>query len=293
MQIIDGKIISAQIKTEIADEVKKIQQAGGKIPHLAAILVGNDGASETYVSHKIMDCEQVGFSSTLVRLDASVTEESLIKEIITINKNPEIDGLIVQLPLPKHISEHSIIDVIDFKKDVDGLHPMNVGRMVIGLSSYVSATPAGILELLQRYKIQTAGKRVVVIGRSNIVGKPISNLLFQKSGFGNATVTICHSLTKDINAICLEADILIAAMGSPGFVTSGMVKEGAVVIDVGTTRITSETLKSGYRLVGDVKFDEVAPKCSFISPVPGGVGLMTRAMLLKNTLLAAKKEIYH
>jgi len=293
MQIIDGKIISEQMKTEIAAEVKEMKLLQHKAPHLAAILVGNDGASETYVSHKIKDCEQVGFLSTLVRLDASVTEESLIKEIIQINENPDIDGLIVQLPLPKHISEHHIIQTIDFKKDVDGLHPMNVGRMVIGLPSYVSATPAGIIELLRRYGIQTTGRRVVVIGRSNIVGKPISNLLFQKTEFGNATITVCHSFTNNIRLICLEADILIAAIGSPEFVSADMVKEGAVVIDVGTTRIKSETLKSGYRLVGDVKFDEVAPKCSFISPVPGGVGLMTRAMLLKNTLLAAKNAIYH
>ena len=293
MQLIDGKIISEQIKAEIAKEVEEIKRKGGKVPHLAAILVGNDGASDTYVSHKVKDCEQVGFKSTLLRFDTSVTEETIIHEIKKINNDPDIDGLIVQLPVPKHISEHKIIETIDPKKDVDGFHPVNVGRMVIGLPCYVSATPAGIIELLRRYKIQTTGKRVVVIGRSNIVGKPISNLLFQKAEFGDATVTVCHSRTKDIKSICLEADIIIAALGSPEFVTADMVKDGVVIIDVGTTRIKSETTKSGFKLVGDVKFDEVAPKCSFITPVPGGVGLMTRVALLQNTLLSAKKTIYN
>ncbi len=292
MVIIDGKLISGQIKEEIADEVKKIIQNGGKVPHLAAILVGNDGASDTYVSHKIRDCEQVGIKSTLIRFNDSIREETLINEIIKVNENTDIDGLIVQLPVPEHISENKIIETIDPKKDVDGFHPVNVGRMVIGLPSYISATPAGILELFRRYGIKTSGKRVVVIGRSNIVGKPLINLLFQKADYGNATVTACHSRTRNLGEICLEADILIAALGSPEFVTEGMVKEGAVVIDVGTTWIKSETSNTGFKLVGDVKFNEVAPKCSFITPVPGGVGLMTRVMLLRNTLLSAKKEIY-
>lgn len=293
MILIDGKIISSQMKIEISNEVIEIRKKGGKVPHLAAILVGNNSASDTYVSHKIKDCEQVGFESTLLRFDDSIQEEMLIHEIIKINENPDIDGLIVQLPVPQQISERKIIETINFKKDVDGFHPINVGRMVIGLPSYISATPAGIIELFRRYKIQTYGKRVVVIGRSNIVGKPISNLLFQKTDFGNATVTVCHSYTKDIGSICREADIIIAAMGSPGFVTADMVKEGSVIIDVGTTWIKSATSKSGFRLAGDVNFDEVAPKCSYISPVPGGVGLMTRVMLLKNTLLAAKNAIYN
>jgi methylenetetrahydrofolate dehydrogenase (NADP+)/methenyltetrahydrofolate cyclohydrolase len=292
MQLIDGKVISEQIKAEITKEVEEIKKKGGKIPHLAAILVGNDGASETYVAHKVKDCEQVGIKSTLIRLDSSVSEEILINEIKKINVNPDIDGLIVQLPVPKHISETKIIETINPAKDVDGFHPINIGRLVIGLPAYISATPAGIVELLRRYKIQTSGKRCVVIGRSNIVGKPISILLAQKSEVGDATVTICHSRTQNLKEICREADILIAAMGNAGFVTGDMVKEGAVVIDVGITRIKSETTKSGFKLVGDVKFDEVAPKCSYITPVPGGVGPMTRVALLQNTLLSAKKVIY-
>ena len=292
MQLIDGKAISEQIKAEIAREVEEIKKNGGKIPHLAAILVGNDGASETYVAHKVKDCEQVGFKSTLVRFDASVSEETVINEIKRINADKDIDGLIVQLPVPKHISETKIIETIDPTKDVDGFHPINIGRMVIGLPAYVSATPAGIIELLRRYKIQTAGKNCVVIGRSNIVGKPISNLLIQKGDVGDATVTICHSRTKNLKEICREADIVIAALGRAEFVTADMVKEGAVVIDVGITRVESKTSKSGFKLIGDVKFDEVAPKCSFITPVPGGVGPMTRVALLQNTLLSAKKTIY-
>lgn len=292
MQLIDGKVISEQIKAEIAKEVEGIKQRGEKVPHLAAILVGNDGASETYVAHKVKDCEQVGFKSTLVRFDASVSEETLINEIKKINADKDIDGLIVQVPLPKQISETKIIETIDPAKDVDGFHPINIGRMVIGLPAYVSATPAGIIELLRRYKIQTAGKNCVVIGRSNIVGKPIANLLIQKADVGDATVTICHSRTKNLKEICFEADIVIAALGSAGFVTADMVKEGAVVIDVGITRVASTTTKSGYKLLGDVKFDEVAPKCSYITPVPGGVGPMTRVALLQNTLLSAKRAIY-
>ncbi len=292
MQLIDGKAISDQIKVEIAREVEQIKKNGGKIPHLAAILVGNDGPSETYVAHKVKDCEEVGFVSTLLRFDASISEETLINEIKKVNANSDIDGLIVQLPVPKHISEAKIIETIDPAKDVDGFHPINMGRMLIGLPSYISATPAGIVELIRRYKIQTSGKNCVVIGRSNIVGKPISNLLAQKSDFGNATVTMCHSRTKNIEEICRNADIIIAALGKPEFITASMVKDGAVVIDVGITRIKSEKTKSGFKLVGDVKFDEVAPKCSFITPVPGGVGPMTRVSLLQNTLLSAKKIIY-
>lgn len=292
MQIIDGKIISEQIKLEIAKEVEIIKKNNGKIPHLAAILVGNDGASDTYVTHKVKDCEQVGFTSTLLRFDSSVTEAFLINEIKKINENPDIDGLIVQLPVPAHISETRIIETIDPKKDVDGFHPMNVGRMVVGLPAFISATPAGIVELLRRYKIPTAGKKCVVIGRSNIVGKPMSNLMAQKSDVGDATVTLCHSRTKNLKEECLQADIIIAALGKAEFVTADMVKEGAVVIDVGITRVSSSTSKSGFKLVGDVKFDEVAPRCSFITPVPGGVGPMTRVALLQNTLLSAKKVIY-
>ena len=292
MQIIDGKAISEQIKNEIAEEVRIIKSKGGKIPHLAAILVGNDGASETYVSLKVKDCEQVGYKSTLLRFEPTISEESLIDEIKKINQNPDIDGLIVQLPVPRHISENKIIETIDPAKDVDGFHPINLGRMVIGLPAYVSATPAGVLELLKRYKIQTSGKRVVVIGRSNIVGKPLSILLAQKSEVGDATVTVCHSRTQNLKEITLQADILIAAMGSPEFVKEDMVKQGAVVIDVGTTRVKSETTKSGFKLTGDVKYGEVAPKCSYITPVPGGVGPMTRVMLLTNTLLSAKKAIF-
>lgn len=292
MIIIDGKTISEQIKAEIAREVEDIKKKGGKTPHLAAILVGNDGASETYVAHKVKDCEQVGFTSTLLRFDPSITEEELINEIKKVNANPDIDGLIVQLPVPAHISDNKIIETIDPAKDVDGFHPINVGRMVIGLPAYVSATPAGIIELMRRYKIETAGKKCVVIGRSNIVGKPISNLLIQKADVGDATVTICHSRTKDLKAICKDADIIIAALGRSEFVTADMVKDGAVVIDVGITRVTSATTKSGFKLVGDVKYDEVAPKCSYITPVPGGVGPMTRVALLQNTLLSAKRAIY-
>ncbi len=292
MAIIDGKAIAGQIKEEIANEVRHMVENGGKIPHLAAILVGNDGASDTYVSHKIRDCEQVGIKSTLIRLSESTEERFLINEINKINKDSDIDGLIVQLPVPEHISERKIIEAIDPEKDVDGFHPLNVGRMVLGLPSFISATPAGIIELFKRCNISTSGKRVVVLGRSNIVGKPAFNLLIQKSEFGDATVTVCHSRSRNIPGICREADIIIAAMGSPEFVTEDMVKDGAVIIDVGTTWVKSDVSKTGYKLIGDVKFNEVAPKCSFISPVPGGVGLMTRVMLLKNTLLSAKKEIY-
>ena len=292
MQLIDGKSISDQVKTEIAQKVLDIKTAGGKTPHLAAILVGHDGGSETYVGHKVKACEQVGFKSTLVRYEDDVTEATLIAKINELNNDADIDGFIVQLPLPKHISEQKIIEAIDYRKDVDGFHPINVGRLVIGLPAFKSATPAGIMELLSRYKIDTAGKNCVVLGRSNIVGRPISVLMSQKGTPGDATVTVCHSRSKNLKEICASADILIAALGSPEFVTADMVKEGAVIIDVGTTRIASPETKSGWKLKGDVKFDEVAPKCSYITPVPGGVGPMTIVSLLQNTLLSAMKVIY-
>lgn len=292
MQLIDGKKIAEQVKLEIAQEVKNIVAAGGKKPHLAAILVGHDGGSETYVAHKVKDCEEVGFASTLLRFEDTVTEAELLKTIAQLNANADIDGFIVQLPLPKHIAEQKIIEAIDPKKDVDGFHPANVGRTVIGLPAYISATPDGIVELLRRYNIETAGKNCVVIGRSNIVGRPISVLLSQKGNPGDATVTVCHSRTPNIGQITRQADIIIAAIGQPEFLKGDMVKEGAVVIDVGTTRVANSSTKSGFKLTGDVKFDEVAPRCSYITPVPGGVGPMTRVALLKNTLLAAKKTIY-
>ena len=290
MELIDGKKISNEMKEEIAEEVKALVAKGGKIPHLAAILVGHDGGSETYVAHKVKACEQVGFHSTLVRYEDDVTEDELLAKVDELNKNPDIDGFIAQLPLPDHITEKKIIKAIDPSKDVDGFHPVNVGNMVIGLPAFVSATPFGIMELLKRYHIETSGKNCVIIGRSNIVGRPASILLSQKGV--DATVTIVHSRTKDIPMITREADIIIAAMGKPGFVTADMVKEGAVVIDVGTTRVKSDKTKSGWKLKGDVDFEAVAPKCSYITPVPGGVGPMTIVSLLKNTLLASKKEIY-
>jgi len=292
MTIIDGKKISDEVKNEIAAEVANIKAKGGKIPHLAAILVGHDGGSETYVGHKVKACEQVGFTSTLIRYEDDVTEAELLAKINELNNDTDIDGFIVQLPIPKHINEQKVIEAIDPKKDVDGFHPVNVGRTVIGLPAFISATPAGIMELLCRYKIDTAGKHCVVLGRSNIVGRPMSVLMSQKGNPGDATVTVCHSRTKNLEEICKQADIIIAALGSPNFVKASMVKEGAVVIDVGTTRVKSDLTKSGFKLTGDVKFDEVASKCSFITPVPGGVGPMTIVSLLKNTLLAAKKEIF-
>jgi len=292
MILIDGKIISAQIKSEIAEEVNRILNDGGKRPHLAVVIIGHDGGSETYVANKIRTCEELGFASTLIRYEDDVTESELLETISKLNNNQDIDGFIVQLPLPKHISERKIIEAIDYRKDVDGFHPINVGRMMIGLPCFVSATPAGIVELLRRYNIETVGKNCVVLGRSNIVGKPIAALLMQKSYPGDCTVTVCHSRTVNIEKYCREADIIIAALGVPEFLKGDMVKEGAVVIDVGTTRVPSTETKSGFRLKGDVLFDEVAPKCSYISPVPGGVGLMTIVSLMKNTLLAAKKIIY-
>lgn len=292
MELIDGKKISDQVKAEIAEEVKVMVAAGGKRPHLAAILVGHDGGSETYVAHKVKSCEQVGFTSTLIRYEEDVTENELLAKVNELNNDADIDGFIVQLPLPKHIAEQKVIEAIDYRKDVDGFHPVNVGRLHIGLPTYLSATPAGIIELLRRYNIQTAGKHCVVIGRSNIVGKPVAGLMVQKGYPGDCTVTICHSRTPNLNEVVLQADIIIAAIGSPEFVKAEMVKEGAVVIDVGTTRVASTETKSGFKLKGDVKFDEVAPKCSYITPVPGGVGPMTIVSLLKNTLLAAKKAVY-
>lgn len=292
MQLIDGKAVATQIKQEIAQEVAEIKAAGGKTPHLAAVLVGHDGGSETYVSSKVRTCEEVGFKSTLIRYEEDVTEEELLACVSRLNDDPDIDGFIVQLPLPMHISEEKITEAIDYRKDVDGFHPVNVGRMSLGMPCFLSATPAGIVELLRRYDIETRGRHCVVLGRSNIVGKPVSVLMMQKGNPGDCTVTVCHSRTKNIREICLQADIIIAALGVPGFLKGDMVKEGAVVIDVGTTRLPSDKTKSGFRLAGDVLFDEVAPKCSWITPVPGGVGPMTIVSLMRNTLLAGKKEIY-
>lgn len=292
MILIDGKETAGQIKLEIAREVEDIITSGGKRPHLAAVLVGNDPASETYVNFKVKDCEQVGFESTLVRFNEDTSEAQLLDKVAELNRDAEIDGFIVQLPLPSHISEAKVIESIDPSKDVDGFHPVNAGRLLIGLPCFESATPAGIIELIKRYNIPTSGKHCVVIGRSNIVGKPIAALLAQKRELGNATVTVCHSRTKDIREMTLQADIIIAAMGQPGFLTEDMVPQDAVVIDVGTTRVKSDKTKSGFKLMGDVDFDAVAAKCSYITPVPGGVGPMTRVSLLLNTLKAAKKEIY-
>lgn len=292
MELLDGKRIADEVKQEIAAEVTEMIVNGKKRPHLAAILVGNDGASETYVGHKEKSCSQVGFKSSVLRFPETISEVELLSKVDELNKDSDIDGFIIQLPLPKHISDQKVIEAIDPKKDVDGFHPMNVGRMTIGLPSYVSATPDGIMELIRRYKIETSGKHCVVLGRSNIVGRPMANLLSQKGYPGDCTVTLCHSRTNNLTEVLRSADILIAALGQPEFVTSKMVKEGAVVIDVGITRIKSEASKSGWKLVGDVKFDEVAHKCSYITPVPGGVGPLTIVSLLKNTLKAAKREIY-
>lgn len=290
MQLIDGKNISDQIKCEIADEVAQMVANGQRPPHLAVIIVGHDGGSETYVANKVKSCAQVGFKSTHIAFEESISEVKLLKEIEKLNADPELDGLIVQLPLPKHIDEQKIIEAIDYRKDVDGFHPINVGKMSIGLPCFVSATPSGIIELLRRYDIPTSGKNCVVIGRSNIVGKPIATLMMQKGYPGDATVTVCHSRTKNLADITRQADIIIAALGSPEFLKEDMVKEGAVVIDVGTTRVPSTETKSGFRLCGDVDFKNVAPKCSYITPVPGGVGPMTIVSLLRNTLQAAKNR---
>ncbi len=292
MTIIDGKKVSEEIQGEIAAEVQKLKAAGKKIPHLAAILVGNDGASETYVGGKVKACERVGFRSTLVRLPDTVSESELLKKISDLNKDKDIDGFIVQLPLPKHISEQKVIETIAPEKDVDGFHPANVGRMALNLPTYLPATPYGILQLIERYKIETAGKTCVVIGRSHIVGSPMSILMARNTYPGNCTVTLTHSKTKNLKEICFSADILIVALGKAEFLTADYVKQGAAVIDVGITRVKSDKTKTGWKLLGDVKYDEVAPKCSFISHVPGGVGPMTITSLLLNSLKASKKEVY-
>lgn len=292
MQLIDGKAVAAQIKKEIAEEVAQLKAGSRKVPHLAAILVGHDGGSETYVASKVRTCEEVGFKSSLIRYEDDVTEAELLKKVDELNNDPDVDGFIVQLPLPKHISEQKVIEAIDYRKDVDGFHPINVGRMSIGLPCFVSATPAGILELLKRYGIETQGKHCVVLGRSNIVGKPMATLMMQKAYPGDCTVTVCHSRSKNLKEMCQAADIIIVALGVPEFLKADMVKPGAVVIDVGTTRLPSSVTKSGFKLTGDVKFDEVAPVCSYITPVPGGVGPMTIISLMRNTLLAGKKAIY-
>lgn len=292
MELIDGKLISQQIKEEIANEVKQIIERGEKRPHLAAILVGHDGASETYVASKVKSCDQVGFKSTLLRFEDNISENELLKNIEKLNNDDDVDGFIVQLPLPKHIDENKVIEAISPTKDVDGFHPVNVGRLVLDLPAFVSATPAGILELLKRYNIKTQGKHCVVLGRSNIVGKPMSILMSKKGEFANSTVTLCHSRTENLKEITKTADIIIVAMGIAEFLTADMVKEGVTVIDVGITRVKSDKTKSGWKLLGDVKFDEVAAKASYITPVPGGVGPMTIVSLMKNTLLAGQKKIY-
>lgn len=292
MTLIDGKKVADEIKQEIAATVEKMVAEGKKRPHLAAILVGHDGGSETYVAHKVRACEHCGFTSTLIRMEDDATEAQLLEAVERLNNDPDVDGFIVQLPLPKHISEQKVIEAIDYRKDVDGFHPINVGRMSIGLPCYLSATPAGIIELLARYEIPTKGKHCVVLGRSNIVGKPVASLMMQKHIPGDATVTVCHSATVNLKEICREADIIIAALGQPGFVTADMVKPGAVIVDVGTTRVPDATRKSGFRLRGDVDFDNVAPLCSYITPVPGGVGPMTICSLMRNTLLAGQGAIY-
>ena len=291
MELIDGKQTAATIKAEIKAEVENIVAQGGKRPHLAAILVGHDGGSETYVRNKVLACEACGFESTLLRFEDNITEEELLSCVSRLNRDDSVDGFIVQLPLPNHISEQKVIEAIDYRKDVDGFHPINVGRMAIGLPCYISATPKGILELLRRYDIQTSGKKCVILGRSNIVGKPMAMLMMQKQ-YGDSTVTVCHSRSKTLKEECLQADIIIAAIGQPGFLKADMVKPGAVVIDVGTTRVPDATKKSGFRLSGDVDFENVAPLCSYITPVPGGVGPMTICMLMLNTL-AAGKHLYY
>lgn len=288
MELIDGKKISAQIKQELADEVTRLKAEGHKIPHLVAVLVGNDPASETYVASKVKACQEVGFKSTELRYPAEMTEEQLLEVVDKLNKNADVDGYIVQLPLPAHISEQKVLLAIDPDKDVDGFHPCNVGKMVTGLPAYLPATPAGIVELLKRYHIPTQGKHCVVIGRSNIVGTPMSVLMSRKDKYADCTVTLCHSRTQNIKEYTLQADILIVALGKPHFVTADMVKEGAVVVDVGIHRVPSEKTKSGFRLIGDVDFENVAPRCSYITPVPGGVGPMTIVSLLQNTLRACK-----
>ena len=292
MPLLNGKTLAETIKQEIAEEVAELVASGGKKPHLAAVLVGSDGASQTYVNSKVQSCERVGFSSTLLRYDADITESDLLDVIHGLNQDDDIDGFIVQLPLPPHISDTAVLEAIDPRKDVDGFHPVNVGRMVLGMPAYLPATPFGIMTMLERYGVETRGAHCVVLGRSNIVGTPMSILLSRNSNPGNCTVTLCHSRTRNVAELCLQADIIVAALGIPNFLKADMVREGAVVIDVGITRVPDETRKSGYRLIGDVDFDAVAPKCSWITPVPGGVGPMTVTSLLLNTLQAAKREVY-
>jgi methylenetetrahydrofolate dehydrogenase (NADP+)/methenyltetrahydrofolate cyclohydrolase len=287
MQILDGKLVSEAIKAQLANKVAELKLTGKKIPHLAAILVGNNPASETYVASKVKSCAEIGYNSTLLRFDEQISEKHLLDNITLLNENADIDGILVQLPLPKHINEELVINTIDPSKDVDGFHPMNVGKMVSGLPTFIPATPYGIMLMLEHYNIATKGKHAVVIGRSHIVGTPMSILLSRNTHPGNCTVTLCHSQTANLKELCLQADIIIAAIGKPNFVTADMVKDGAVVVDVGINRIPDASKKSGSRLIGDVKFDEVAPKCSFITPVPGGVGPMTIAALLKNTYHAS------
>lgn len=291
MTLIDGKQTATSIKADIAEQVEKLIEAGGKRPHLAAILVGHDGGSETYVANKVKACKECGFKSTLLRFEDTITQQELLQEVDRLNNDADVDGFIVQLPLPAHIDEQKVIEAIDYRKDVDGFHPVNVGRLAIGLPCFISATPRGILELLRHYNIKTSGKKCVILGRSNIVGKPMAQLMMQKN-YGDATVTVCHSHSATLKEECRLADIIIAAIGQPEFVTADMVKPGAVVIDVGTTRVPDSTRPKGFRLTGDVKFDEVAPKCSYITPVPGGVGPMTICSLMINTLKAGRKEIY-
>lgn len=283
MQILDGKKAAQAIKDELKIEVAALAAEGKKVPHLAAILVGTNGASETYVAAKVKACEEVGFKSTLIRFEETISENKLLEQIQDLNSDPDVDGILVQLPLPKHISDEQVINTIDPDKDVDGFHPVSVGKMVQGVTTFIPATPHGVMLLLKHYKIDTKGKHAVVVGRSNIVGRPMSILLSENSNPGNCTVTICHSHTQNIKEICLKADIIVAALGKPEFVTADMVKEGAVIIDVGITRVADTTKKSGFKLKGDVEYDTVAPKCSYITPVPGGVGPMTIAALMKNT----------
>lgn len=293
MILIDGKKTSAEVKAEIKKDVEDFKAKGGKTPHLAAILVGNDGASETYVASKVRSCEEVGFNSTLERMDADTSEEALLAKIEEFNQNSDIDGFIVQLPLPKHIDEQKVTTAILPEKDVDGFHPVNVGRMALGQPAYISATPYGIVQMLEKYDIETSGKHCVVIGRSNIVGSPMSILMAKNSKYANCTVTLTHSRTKNLEEFTKQADIVIVALGKPAFLTGEMIKEGAIVIDVGITRVKDDTKKKGFRIQGDADFDSCAEKASYITPVPGGVGLMTVASLMKNTLAAAKKEIYN
>lgn len=292
MTLIDGKSVAKAVKQEIAAQVEAMVAAGKRRPHLAGVLVGHDGGSESYMANKVKSCAECGFKSSLLRFEDTVSEEELLDTVNKLNNDPDVDGFIVQLPLPKHIDEQKVIEAIDYRKDVDGFHPINVGRMMIGLPCFRSATPQGILMLLEHYQIETRGKHCVVLGRSNIVGKPVASMLVQKANPGNCTVTICHSATKNMAEITRQADILIAAIGSPEFVKADMVKDGAVVIDVGTTRLPASDTKSGWRLHGDVDFEQVAPKCSYITPVPGGVGPMTIVSLMQNTLLAAQGKIY-